>query len=248
MKFELLVEKGKVAERTQASILTDLIRRDIIASIFPPGSKLLLRELSERYDVGTIPLREALSRLAMSGFVEIVDQRGFRVARASEEELLDITRVMTHIEAEALEDAIAHGDLEWEGKVVATYHQLTKLPMLNEKVPGTLNPAWEVAHDAFHTTLLSACTSPWLLRLAALLRGHQARYRFLTVHEIEVGVRDVSAEHSAILKAVLNRDARAACNSLVDHLNTTARLAVGESVGKASTKKRTRKATPSAAT
>ena len=238
MKFELPVEKAKVAERTQASILTDLIRRDIIAGIFPPGSKLLLRVLAERYTVGIIPLREALSRLAMSGFVEVVDQRGFRVAQASKEELLDIMRVMTNLEAEALEDSIAHGDLEWEGKVVAAYHQLSKLPMLNEKLPGTLNSAWEEAHDAFHTALLSACSSPWLLRLAALLRGHQARYRFLTVREIASGSRDAHAEHSAILAAVLRRDAGAACSNLVEHFNTTARLALAAPV-KLSTPKRT---------
>lgn len=222
----------KVVERTQASIVTDMIRSDIIAGIFPPGSKLLLRALSERYDIGTIPLREALSRLAMAGFVEVVDQRGFRVAAASKEELLDILNVMAFIEAQALEDAVVHGDLAWEGRVVAAYHQLTRIPMLNEKVPGTMNPEWEFAHDAFHAALLSACTSPWLLRLAALLRSHSARYRFLSVHAMQVGARDIDAEHASLLDTVLNRDARGARSSLLDHLNTTARLAAADPMAK----------------
>ena len=225
VRFKPPTVKDKTSERTQASIVTDIIRRDIIAGIFQPGAKLLLRELSARYGVGTIPLREALTRLAIAGFVAAVDRRGFRVASVSREELLDILRVMAHIEATALEDSIAHGDLAWEGRVVAAYHHLSKLPMVNNRIPGTLNPAWEDAHDAFHTTLLSACTSPWLLRLAAQLREHQARYRFLSVHEMEAGVRDVGAEHHAILAAVLDRDAGAASKTLVDHLNTTARLA-----------------------
>jgi GntR family transcriptional regulator, carbon starvation induced regulator len=247
MKFEPPVIRETAIERTQASIVTDLVRRDIIAGIFTPGSKLLLRALSERYDVGTIPLREALSRLAMAGFVEVVDQRGFRVAPASKEELLDILRVMTHIEAEALEDAIAHGDLAWEGRIVAAYHQLSRISMLNEKVPGALNPDWEVAHDAFHTALLSACTSKWLLRLAALLRAHSARYRFLSVSAMKVGARDIRGEHTAILTAIMNRDTRGATNALVEHLNTTARLAAGGSLVEPASRKGKRRVTPAAA-
>lgn len=237
MKFEPSVTKDKAVERTQASIVTDMIRRDIIAGIFPPGSKLLLRALSERYAIGTIPLREALSRLAMAGFVEVEDQRGFRVAAASKEELFDILQVLSFIEAKALEDAIVHGDLAWEGRVVSAYHQLTRLPMLSETVPGTMNPDWEVAHDAFHSALLSACTSPWLLRLAGLLRGHSARYRFLSVHAMQAGTRDIDGEHAALLNAVLNRDASGAKSSLVDHLGTTARLAAGDPMGKPAAKR-----------
>ena len=241
MRFEPPVEEATASERTQASIVTDWIRSDIIAGVFPPGSKLLLRALSERYGVGTIPLREALSRLAMAGFVSVVDQRGFRVAQASKDELFDIMRVMSIIEAEALEDSIAHGDLAWEGKIVSAFHQLNRLPMLNEKMPGTMNPKWEVAHDAFHTALLSACTSPWLLRLAATLRGHSARYRFLSVNAMEMGARDINAEHTAILDATLKRDVRAATNALVEHLITTARLAAGKSMEKPATKKTKRR-------
>ncbi|NMM28945.1 MAG: FCD domain-containing protein [Glaciimonas sp.] len=246
MKFKVPIEYERASERTQASIVTDFIRRDIIAGIFPPGSKLLLRALSERYDVGMIPMREALSRLAIAGFVTLIDQRGFRVARASKEELLDIMHVMTNIEAQALEDAIEHGDLAWEGKVVSAYHQVSKLPMVNEKIPGTMNPQWEIAHDAFHTALLSACTSPWLLRLAAILRGQSARYRFLSVNAMEAGVRDIAGEHALILAATLKRDARAASNALVEHLQTTARLAIGQSMLKPTSKNGKRRAPPAA--
>lgn len=237
MRSELQAQEEKAPERTQASIVTDLIRRDIIAGIFPPGSKLLLRALAERYGVGNIPLREALSRLAMAGFVAAVDQRGFRVVPASTEELLDIMQVMTQLELEALKDSIAHGDLAWEGKIVSTFHLLSRLPMLNKKLPGTMNPEWEVAHDAFHTALLSACRSPWLLRLAALLREHSARYRFLSVKAMEAGVRDIAGEHSTLLAAALKRDAPAATKALADHLKTTAQLAVGGPLVKPSARK-----------
>lgn len=216
---------GEASLKTQASILTDEIRRDIIAGILPPGSKLLLRELSARYGAGANPLREALSRLAMSGLVEAVDQRGFRVARTSMEELLDIARVRISIEVEALRDAIEHGDLNWEGEILASFHRVSRISMTNQQVPGALNPEWESAHDIYHRALLSACSSPWLLRLTSLLREHSARYRHLSVVYIEAGTRDLHAEHQAITEAVLARDGQRACELLAEHLATSARLA-----------------------
>src|SRR5437868_3130590 len=76
--------------RTLASILTESIRSDIITGALQPGLRLKLRELAERYQAGVNPLREALSRLALSGFVEAEDQRGFRVTGMSEAELRDL--------------------------------------------------------------------------------------------------------------------------------------------------------------
>ncbi|WZB63375.1 GntR family transcriptional regulator [Achromobacter xylosoxidans] len=69
--------------RTAASALANDIRADIISGHLPPGGRLRIKELCERYGSGAIPLREALSRLATSGFVVAEDQRGFRVADVS---------------------------------------------------------------------------------------------------------------------------------------------------------------------
>ena len=73
--------------RTMASVLADTILRDIVSGALAPGSKLKIRELADRYQAGVIPLREAVSRLAMSGFVEAEDQRGFRVTPVSRADL-----------------------------------------------------------------------------------------------------------------------------------------------------------------
>ncbi|MFH1989950.1 MAG: GntR family transcriptional regulator [Pseudomonadota bacterium] len=216
-----------LAVRTQASILTDSVRQDIIAGVFPPDSKLKLRELSERYGVGVIPLREALSRLAMSGFVDAEDQRGFRVAGVSEAELLDITQVRQRLEADALRDAIEHGDINWETELMSASHRLSRIPMMLTDPEVVLNPEWERAHDAFHAALLSGSTSNWQLKLAALLREQTARYRQLSLRAEKSYVRDVTQEHLRIVDAALARDADKACELLKEHFATTTRLALG---------------------
>lgn len=215
--------------RTQASILTDTVRQDIIAGVFPPDSKLKLRELSERYGVGVIPLREALSRLAMSGFVEAEDQRGFRVAGVSEAELRDITRVRQSLESDALRDAIAHGDINWETELMSASHRLSRIPMRLTEPEEMMNPEWERAHDAFHAALLSGARSSWLLKLSALLREQTARYRQLSLRAEKSHMRDVGKEHQEIVDAALARDADKACALLAEHFELTTRLALGSS-------------------
>ena len=60
---------------------TTMLRDLILAGALAAGSKLGEAELATRLDVSRTPVREALSRLAAEGLVEIVPNRGARVAR-----------------------------------------------------------------------------------------------------------------------------------------------------------------------
>ncbi|HUH87005.1 MAG TPA: FCD domain-containing protein [Pusillimonas sp.] len=210
--------------RTTASSLQLAIRQDLINGVFPAGAKLRIRELAERYDVGTIPLREALSRLCNTGFIDAVDQKGFRVSDMSEDELLDITQTRQKLECLALREAIALCDGEWEGRVLAAYHQLKRLPLHLDGTGKNINPEWERAHDAFHETLISGCPSAWLKRFCATMREQTARYRALSAGIGHAEQRDVDAEHAAVVNAIVERDADAACRMLSSHFSATTKL------------------------
>lgn len=214
------------AAPTQAASLAVLIRQDIIRGVLAPGARLKIRELCERYDAGPIPTREALSRLATSGFVLAEDQRGFRVARVSANELVDITEARIHVECEALRRSIEQADLDWESRLIGAHHRLSRLPI--EAAGGGLEDAWERAHADFHSALIGNCDSRWLIRMAELLRDQTARYRHLSVAKpasrpAEPG-RDVPREHREILEAALARDVDRAKPLLEAHLRATTRL------------------------
>lgn len=216
---------AEAANRTQASILAEMIRKDIILGVFPPQSKLKIRELAERYEVGTVPLREALSRLVQGGFVEAEDQRGFRVAAASVDELLDISRVRQEIESTALRASIEHGDLNWETRVLAAFHRLDRTPM-KDASSKMLNPAWEQAHDAYHSALIAGCGSDWLIKICTLLREQADRYRQMSVVAEKHSKRNVGSEHKDLTDAILARDADRACALLQKHFAATTELAL----------------------
>lgn len=209
-------------KRTMASQLEARVREDIINGRLAPGSRLRLKELAEHYDAGIIPLREALSRLATSGFVSSEDQKGFSVGRISAEEILDITNTRLLIECQALAESITHGDVEWESLLIAAHHRLDRLAIV-EGPERLMKPEWENAHEAFHQALIANCRSPWLLRLSHMLRDQTARYRMLSVHYQEGAERDVPGEHRKLLEAALARDVDTACALLAEHYRTTTR-------------------------
>lgn len=217
-------------KQTKASQLETRIREDIISGALEPGAQLRLKGLAERYNCGTIPLREALSRLVASGFVLARDQLGFQVVPISVEEIRDITRVRIHIECEALADAIRHGNMDWESGIVETHYRLERLAMTDTDAT-TLSLVWETAHQAFHRALLSACTSPLLLNYAYTLADQTARYRALST-KYDAGQRDIAAEHRAIKDAALNREINEAPRLLASHYRTTTENLIAHHVSK----------------
>jgi GntR family carbon starvation induced transcriptional regulator len=210
--------------RTMASTLEALLRRDIIVGELKPNSKLRVKELSERYEAGTIPLREALSRLCPSGFVVAIDQKGFRVSDVSIGELEDITRTRQEIERLAIARAIHRRDPHWEGEVLAAHHLLAELPVYDPVQPDHINAEWERAHDQFHEILTAGCQSGSLQRFAAILRDQTARYRHLSVTVPSSHERDVVREHDEIVKAIMARDVELASSLLAVHFGRTAEL------------------------
>ncbi|MBO1016496.1 FCD domain-containing protein [Achromobacter sp. SD115] len=223
--------------RTAASALANDIRADIITGSLPPGARLRIKDLCDRYDSGAIPLREALSRLATSGFVVAEDQRGFRVADVSAEELLDITETRIHIECEALRRAIARGSLDWEERLAGAHHRLSRLPLHAPDGLG-MSAEWEQAHSAFHSALINGSDSKSLIAIAELLRDQTARYRYLSVQR-HAGARNAKApkkgkerniagEHRDLLEAALARDAGTAVELLAQHLRQTTQLVLAQ--------------------
>ncbi|MGH6980865.1 MAG: GntR family transcriptional regulator [Stellaceae bacterium] len=213
--------------RTQSSALVGRVRTDIVAGALAPGARLKLPDLAERYQSGINPLREALARLTATGLVLLEDQKGFRVSPVSREDLVDLTRVRIDIECLALRRSIAKGDVEWEARVIAAHHRLTRMKLTAAGNPRKLSDAWEAMHQEFHVTLISACQSRWLLQFHQQLAEQSARYRRLAINFPDPK-RDIPGEHDDIVKAVLARDADHTCKLIEAHFARTTDIVLGE--------------------
>lgn len=196
------------------------LRADLLACRLRPGVRLKISELCQTLSVSLSAVREALSRLTSEGLVVAEPQRGFRVAPISAEELRDLTAVRAQIEGMCLERAIAVGDVDWESRLVAAFHRLSRTPEREPGDPQRMNEAWSAAHAAYHEALVGACDSPWLLRLRALLYAQSERYRRLSVPLAKIA-RDLNREHQDIMEAALARDAERARTLMTQHITLT---------------------------
>ncbi|MFC3677931.1 FCD domain-containing protein [Ferrovibrio xuzhouensis] len=228
-------DRGKAEIRdlaAEAGSLTEFafrqIRADIIAGRFPSGVKLQIEDLKARYGLSASPLREALARLVSQGFVQIENQRGFRVAPMSADDLADITLARKVIETAALKRAFERGDDAWEAGILAAYHRLERFVQRMDNAPVENLGEFGELHKAFHVALIAACGSPRLLDEQARLYDQAERYRhrMMTAYLLEIGI-GIMDEHKQLMELVLARKAEDACAMLDHHLDHTYQFCFG---------------------
>jgi DNA-binding GntR family transcriptional regulator len=202
---------------TLSAMAYESLRRDILEGVLPPGERLRIDTLRKRYRVGASPLREALARLSAERFVSQEAQRGFQVSQVSLDELSELTKTRCWINEIAMRESIANGDQAWEEAIVLAFHRLSRCP---EPVDLADRPKWERLHRAFHSALIAACDSRWLLGFAEMMFDRADRYRYLagiTAHN-----RDIREEHRLIMEATIDRDSARAVALLNEHVTKTA--------------------------
>lgn len=203
------------------------IREDIVHGRIVPGAKLRIAALGERFGVAGSAVREALSRLVADGLVRYEEQRGYWVTPVSLDDLIDITRVRILIESQALREAIASADTDWEAKILAAYHRLSKTGALDRNREVRRSDQRALLHREFHDALIAGCKSRWLLRLHGVMYEQTERYRRLSVRYMELSrnryARAIDDEHRRLMELALARDADGAAKAIAHHLEATAR-------------------------
>ena len=205
------VPVGEAVNGVQPTTLTEAIygriRNDILLGVFQPGDKLKLESLRQRYDASVNTLRETLSRLVSDGLVANEGQRGFMVVPASLADLRDITEMRKLLECHAVRLSIERADLDWESRVVAAYHKLSKIEAIIDSDPKRYSAQLELYNREFHGALIAACGSRWLLTFYAAMYDQSLRYRMLAFQVRDFPREQSRREHREILDAALARDA-----------------------------------------
>lgn len=196
------------------------LHEDIISGVFSPGEKLRMITLKAALNMGPTPIREALSRLATTGLIQAIDNKGFRVKSISEEEARDLYYTFSEIEQIALRSAIEKGTAKWEGEVLAALHRLS----LIEKRRSPDFFEWLQENEAFHDALVSACGSPTLLQVRDSVYQQLSRYIHLSFHSGRSNLEKNLSDHESIAKAVISRKSDQACAFMQKHLTNSLKL------------------------
>lgn len=213
------LESASKTGQTRTSEALDKLKRQILSCDLRPGERLRFDDLRERLDVGISPLREALTRLAGQGLVILEERKGYRVAPVTRKDLLELTMLRAEFESIGIRESIKNGDIAWEGRILASLHELNAAQKLEED--GTIDWEWDELHASFHDSLVSECGSPRLLEYRQNLVDQATRYRRMSI-QYRTSPRDPVEEHTEIAQAVLQRKTDDACYLIRRHYQRTA--------------------------
>lgn len=194
-----------------AEPIYEALKAAILAGTLAPGEPLRQDEIARRHGVSKIPVREALLRLEVDGFVLFRKNRGATVREISPAEILDLQDIRVALECRALELAVpqmAKSDLERARAVLEDYTE--------QASPSD----WSGMNVRFHQALYEPCGNAALLQMVADLRERLGPFVRLLVSETS-GFERPAQEHRDILTACEAGDTQKAVRLLRQHIETT---------------------------
>jgi len=209
-------------ENNSTPSLYSIMRQDIIEGTLHAGDKLKPSELKSRYDVSINTIREALTRLSSDGFVESEDQKGFRVARISLENLNELQQMRVLLEIEGIKQSIANSSVEWEAGIVAAHYKLTQIEGAMEKDDKANFKLWCQYDYEFHRALIGACDNTLLIDLHEKVFDQFRRYFLINIKVNGFDKKQISGDHDKLRDLVLKKDTEACIQALCNHIGVIA--------------------------
>ncbi|MEO0620223.1 MAG: GntR family transcriptional regulator [Pseudomonadota bacterium] len=168
------------------------------------------RQLSKQFGVSRTPLRDALNRLEIEGFVRTLPRRGVFILRKSKREILDMITLWAALERMAARlittDA---GDDE-----IATLRDMF-LGFEDGQVTARLDE-YSDANIAFHQRILQLSKCAILEKTASDLFMHVRAIRARTIGEGNRAARSI-VDHIDIIEAIERRDTELAERLVREH-------------------------------
>ena len=187
------------------------LRRMILDSELLPGARVTESELAAHFLVSRTPIREALHRLEVEGFLEIRSKQGCFIRQVDIEEISNYYDVRVGLEAMAIELACAHMPDE-AIKQLADFWRPSNRPHGRNAVEKIKD-----AEESFHITLAESSGNKVLADYLRDVNDHIRVVRRLAFLD-EQTVTDTFREHSEICRLLLKRNIKAARAAMIDHI------------------------------
>jgi len=198
--------RGGTVQRIQ-----ELVRDAIVRLELPPGAFIDKAMLCARLGVSRFPVSEALGRLAAEGFVEVLPQRGTRVARIDLAECRQSMFIRRSLEVAAVEKLALQADAAFLRMLQDNLRAAKQAMAQNDRAH------FHALDLAFHELLLNQLGYERVKTAVDAARASLDRARLIMCHPRRQAL--TLAEHRAIVEALRKRDARAAARAMGAHLD-----------------------------
>lgn len=201
-----------IMDARRSDLIADVLEQEIVTGALDDGARLDETVLAARFGVSRTPIREALHRLASTGFVEQRPRRGVFVAQPGPVELLEMFEVMAEIEGIC-------------ARLAAERITDTDLAVLTEADRACARAVTEgdtdryyAENESFHLRLYAASGNGFLEREATRLHRRLKPYRRLQLR-LRGRMAQSLDEHRVVLAALRAGDGAAASAALRDHVS-----------------------------
>ena len=192
----------------------DVLMSAIMQGQLSPGERLLEVQLADEMGVSRTPVREAIRRLELEGFVVIVPRKGAYVAGLSINDVEEVYEIRTVLETLAVR-------LAAQRMQPADYAQLDELA---EKMGATWQEGnvdnWVSLDASFHELLYKFSRNERLVSMMSNIMEQLSRYRIISLANVEVRHNSLS-EHQDLIEALKRHDSEAAAAAVEKHIENT---------------------------
>jgi len=187
------------------------LREAIVSGVLEPGERLMEIQLAEELGVSRTPIREAMRKLELEGYIVMMPRRGTYVASMSIRDINEIFEIRTVLES--LSSGLAAERI--------TQEELERLQRLMLKISGYVkigNMEKIVATDIeFHDVLYQAARNGRLVGIISNLRDQLTRFRTLSM-SFPGRLEATLEEHRNMVEAIAQGDVSAAQKAAEAHM------------------------------
>ena len=195
-------------------VVCETLREAIRSGVLKPGERLMEIQLADELGVSRTPVREAMRKLELEGYVIMLPRRGNYVATISFRDINEVFEIRTSL------DALASG-LAAERITEEELEQLERLLVSIGENIETRNMKKVVEDDMeFHDILYKASRNQRLVGIISNLREQMTRFRSMSM-SYPGRLKKTLEEHSRLVEAIAQRDVELAQKLAVEHMENS---------------------------
>ena len=191
-----------------------ILKERLVNCIYPPSTLLNEAQLAADLGASRTPVREAISRLEMEGFVKIMPKKGIYVTDISLNDVLQIFQTRIEIEPIAVRLAAPHLPRE---------ELLAFCGKFKGEAPDIQNGFR--LDTAMHLFIIEHCGNRYIIDMMHRIFDENTRV-IISSKQNQVQIHDARLEHLDILNSLLDKDTERAIALMQSHIENCRKAAL----------------------
>lgn len=209
----------KIDHGTRRQIVVEALLTETLQGTLRAGQRLVIKDLSDRFQVSSTPIREALIQLQAIGFIDFIPNAGAVVRRVTKVDVKEICQVRKALECEATRHACGRIELKKLHTLADAFRQMLRA---RRKGAAFVDRARDF-DSQLHDLISESCGNRFLAneigRLKLLFRAFRdASWEQRVAHNDFYRFEEEAEEHLAIVESLIAGDGKESARAMARHI------------------------------